>query len=87
MPGRIRTCDLQSRSLTLYPTELRALNGSYFILFGEDCQGVRTAELWKLPVKNIRGKQNRSADAETVESAPGTKRAADLESDGVTDFS
>ena len=23
-PGRIRTCDLQSRSLTLYPTELRA---------------------------------------------------------------
>ena len=26
-PGRIRTCDLQSRSLTLYPTELRALNG------------------------------------------------------------
>ena len=24
-PGRSRTCDLQSRSLTLYPTELRAL--------------------------------------------------------------
>ncbi len=24
MPDRIRTCDLQSRSLTLYPTELRA---------------------------------------------------------------
>ena len=23
-PGRSRTCDLQSRSLTLYPTELRA---------------------------------------------------------------
>ena len=23
-PGRIRTCDLQSRSLTLYPTELQA---------------------------------------------------------------
>ena len=29
MPGRIRTCDLQSRSLTLYPAELRALNGWY----------------------------------------------------------
>ena len=28
MPGRIRTCDLQSRSLTLYPAELRALNTS-----------------------------------------------------------
>ena len=24
MPDRIRTCDLQSRSLTLYPAELRA---------------------------------------------------------------
>ena len=30
-PGRSRTCDLQSRSLTLYPTELRALI-SLFIL-------------------------------------------------------
>ncbi len=30
-PGRSRTCDLQSRSLTLYPSELRALN-SLFIL-------------------------------------------------------
>ncbi len=27
-PGAIRTHDLQSRSLTLYPTELRALNRS-----------------------------------------------------------
>ena len=38
MPGRIRTCDLQSRSLTLYPTELRALNAGYSILFRELCQ-------------------------------------------------
>ena len=26
-PDRIRTCDLQSRSLTLYPAELRTLVG------------------------------------------------------------
>ena len=39
MPGRIRTCDLQSRSLTLYPAELRALNARYFILIHSKCQG------------------------------------------------
>ena len=39
MPGRIRTCDLQSRSLTLYPTELRALNARYFIPSAAECQG------------------------------------------------
>lgn len=42
-PGRSRTCDLQSRSLTRYPTALRAhmhrfnrLN--YFITFSVFCQ-------------------------------------------------
>lgn len=38
------------------------------------------------PGKKRPRKANRSADAETVESAPGTKRAADFESNGVTDF-
>ena len=63
MPGRIRTCDLQSRSLTLYPTELRALNGSYFILFGQDCQGVRMAEFCGLPTKKHPLEPDGSADA------------------------
>ena len=39
MPGRIRTCDLQSRSLTLYPAELRALNASNHNALRPFCQG------------------------------------------------
>ena len=43
MPGRIRTCDLQSRSLTLYPAELRALNGWYDITPAMESQTIHHA--------------------------------------------
>ena len=40
MPDKIRTCDLQSRSLTLYPAELRAhmSNGAYYTKYLGRCQ-------------------------------------------------
>ena len=41
-PGRIRTCDLQSRSLTLYPTELRALNAGYINILPRESQMILT---------------------------------------------
>ena len=86
MPGRIRTCDLQSRSLTLYPTELRALNGRYFILFRGDCQGVQRSEFCMHERKSfsrrrifLREKQLRISDA-----VP--QRAADFKGGGIADF-
>ena len=32
-PGRSRTCDLQNRNLTLYPTELRVCALIFYYLF------------------------------------------------------
>ena len=45
-PGRIRTCDLQSRSLTLYPTELRALNRAIISQNGGKSRGDGASFIW-----------------------------------------
>ena len=52
-PGRIRTCDLQSRSLTLYPTELQALvQPAYCSTRNKDCQSLAHSSTRKSTFKN-----------------------------------
>ncbi len=53
-PGRIRTCDLQIRSLSLYPAELRArvfanMSIASRIIQGKRIQGERTQSKTPLP--------------------------------------
>ena len=86
MPGRIRTCDLQSRSLTLYPTELRALNGRYFILFRGDCQGVRRAEFCMHVRKTFSRRKIILREKHLCGSDAATQRAAYFKGCHIADF-
>ena len=64
MPGRIRTCDLQSRSLTLYPAELRALNGWYHITQVRESQ-IKSA-CWLIPLIPVSFKHAERSNENTV---------------------
>ena len=57
MPDRIRTCDLQSRSLTLYPTELRAHMLFKVNLIISNLPGV--VKHWRMKIRNSCARQNR----------------------------